>query len=396
MGLFAAQGPICAAIAGYCASHRPALCQHRRPCRGGEREAPVEREVIHVDVLIVGGGPAGLAAAIRLADLARNAGTPIEILLIEKGSTIGAHSLSGAVVNPSALRELLPDVAETEIPFESPVTSDRVLFLTGRSAFGLPFHPPYMGNRGYYVASLGKLTRWLAGIAEQEGCPGLPRLRRPRTPLRGRARRRRSDRGHRDRQAAQAARELPAGHGHPRPSDAARRGRSRPPRQGADPPARPRRGPQSAGLLPGCQGAVGGARRDPGPRGCHPYHGLSASLRPVRRWLHLRVRPSASGARPGRRTRLRRSGLRPAPCLPGLQAASLRRPPPGGWPDAALRRQDDPRGGPVLHAQALRRWGHAARRLGGLPQPAEPEGDPPCHSVRHAGRARGLGGPGRE
>ena len=134
----------------------------------------MEREVIHVDVLIVGGGPAGLAAAIRLADLARNAGTPIEILLIEKGSTIGAHSLSGAVVNPSALRELLPDVAETDIPFESPVTSDRVLFLTGRSAFGLPFHPPYMGNRGYYVASLGKLTRWLAGIAEKKGVQVYP------------------------------------------------------------------------------------------------------------------------------------------------------------------------------------------------------------------------------
>jgi electron-transferring-flavoprotein dehydrogenase len=134
----------------------------------------VERESIHVDVLIVGGGPAGLAAAIRLADLARDAGTQIEILLIEKGATVGAHSLSGAVVNPSALRELLPDVAESEIPFESPVTSDRVLFLTGRSAFGLPFHPPYMGNRGYYVASLGKLTRWLAGIAEKKGVQVYP------------------------------------------------------------------------------------------------------------------------------------------------------------------------------------------------------------------------------
>ena len=134
----------------------------------------MERESVHVDVLIVGGGPAGLAAAIRLADLARSVGTQIEILLIEKGATVGAHSLSGAVVNPSALRELLPDIAETEIPFESPVTSDRVLFLTGRSAFGLPFHPPYMGNRGYYVASLGKLTRWLAGIAEKKGVQVYP------------------------------------------------------------------------------------------------------------------------------------------------------------------------------------------------------------------------------
>jgi len=129
----------------------------------------VEREVIDVDVLIVGGGPAGLAAGIHLADLARDAGTPLAILLIEKGSTIGAHILSGAVVNPSALRELLPDVPEKDIPFESPVTGERVVFLTGRSAYGLPFHPPYMGNGGNCVASLGKLTRWLAEIAERKG-----------------------------------------------------------------------------------------------------------------------------------------------------------------------------------------------------------------------------------
>jgi len=138
------------------------------------KRPPVEREVIHVDVLIVGGGPTGLAAAIRLADLARSAGTPIEILLIEKGSTVGAHSISGAVVNPSALRELLPDVAETDIPFESSVTAERIMLLTGRSAFRLPFHPPYMGNGGYYVASLGKLTRWLAGIADQKGVQVYP------------------------------------------------------------------------------------------------------------------------------------------------------------------------------------------------------------------------------
>jgi electron-transferring-flavoprotein dehydrogenase len=134
----------------------------------------VEREVIHVDVLIVGGGPAGLAAGIHLADLSRAAGAQRHILLIEKGSTIGAHSISGAVVNPFALRELLPDVPEDDIPFESPVTADWMVFLDARSAFTLPFHPPYMGNRGYYVAALGRLTRWLAEIAEGKGVQVYP------------------------------------------------------------------------------------------------------------------------------------------------------------------------------------------------------------------------------
>ncbi|MEJ2387584.1 MAG: electron transfer flavoprotein-ubiquinone oxidoreductase [Chromatiaceae bacterium] len=134
----------------------------------------MEREVIHVDVLIVGGGPAGLAAGIHLADLSRAAGAQRHILLIEKGATIGAHSISGAVVNPSALRELLPDVPEKEIPFESPVTADRMVFLSARSAFALPFHPPYMGSQGCYVAALGRLTRWLAEIAESKGVQVYP------------------------------------------------------------------------------------------------------------------------------------------------------------------------------------------------------------------------------
>jgi len=134
----------------------------------------VERELIHVAILIVGGGPAGLAAGIHLADLCRAAGAQRDILLIEKGSTIGARSISGAVVNPSALRELLPDVQEKDIPFESPVTADRMVFLSARSAFALPFHPPYMGNSGYQVASLGRLTRWLAEIAESKGVQVYP------------------------------------------------------------------------------------------------------------------------------------------------------------------------------------------------------------------------------
>ncbi|MGE5153024.1 MAG: hypothetical protein ACM3ST_03320 [Bdellovibrio bacteriovorus] len=132
----------------------------------------MERDVIHVDVQIVGGGPAGLAAGIHRTD--RPPGTLRDILLIEKGSAIGAHSLSGAVVNPPSLRELLPDVPDTALPFESSVSVDRMVFLSAQSAFDLPFHPPYMGSRGCFVASLGHLTRWLAEIAEAKGVQVFP------------------------------------------------------------------------------------------------------------------------------------------------------------------------------------------------------------------------------
>ena len=139
------------------------------------------RELVQTDVLIVGGGPAGLATAIHAADLLNGhnerlergqaKGSPLsaDILLIEKGSAIGNHILSGAVIAPRAFRRLLPDVPREEIPFDVPVRRDEFRFLTRNRAFRLPVPPPYMGNRGNYVASLGRITRWLAEIAERKG-----------------------------------------------------------------------------------------------------------------------------------------------------------------------------------------------------------------------------------
>jgi electron-transferring-flavoprotein dehydrogenase len=128
----------------------------------------VERAEDEVDVCIVGGGPAGLSAAIRLKQLERERGNEIRVVVLEKGGEVGAHILSGAVVEPRALNELLPDwQSRSDHPLTQPATSSRMLFLTPRHSIPIP-HPPQMSNKGNYVLSLSAFTRWLASVAENE------------------------------------------------------------------------------------------------------------------------------------------------------------------------------------------------------------------------------------
>jgi electron-transferring-flavoprotein dehydrogenase len=127
-----------------------------------------QRERMEYDVVIVGAGPSGLAAAIRLKQLAAAAGTEVSVCVVEKGSEVGAHILSGAVLEPRALNELIPDWKERGAPLNTPAIEDRFLYLTKSRAFRLPT-PPQMHNHGNYIISLGNLCRWLATHAEELG-----------------------------------------------------------------------------------------------------------------------------------------------------------------------------------------------------------------------------------
>ena len=128
----------------------------------------MERESMEFDVVVVGGGPSGLSAAIRLKQLAQETGRDLEVCLIEKGSEVGAHILSGAVLEPRTLNELLPDWKERGAPLDTPVTDDKFLYLTQSGSFRLPT-PPQMNNHGNYIISLGNFCRWLGEQAEALG-----------------------------------------------------------------------------------------------------------------------------------------------------------------------------------------------------------------------------------
>jgi electron-transferring-flavoprotein dehydrogenase len=129
-----------------------------------------EREALDLDILIVGGGPAGMSAALRLAQLQRaRGGEPLAIGVIDKARQPGAHMLSGAVLDPSALALLVPDFKERGAPLGAEVRHDHVLFLTRGGKIAFPVTPPPLSNHGNYIISLQAFVKWLAGLVEAEG-----------------------------------------------------------------------------------------------------------------------------------------------------------------------------------------------------------------------------------
>jgi electron-transferring-flavoprotein dehydrogenase len=154
-------------VAGICAATR--LYNRGFGARRAAGNAhTMQRESMQYDVVIVGGGPSGLACAIRLKQLAAERGRELAVCLIEKGSEIGAHILSGAVLEPRALDELLPDWRSRGAPIETAATDDRLLFLTARKAYRMPL-PPSFNNAGNFIVSLGSVCRWLGREAEALG-----------------------------------------------------------------------------------------------------------------------------------------------------------------------------------------------------------------------------------
>ncbi len=131
----------------------------------------MQREAMEYDVVIVGGGPSGLAASIRLKQLAAAAGKEVAVCVLEKGSEVGAHILSGAIIDPRALHELIPDWQTLGAPLDTPVSEDRFLILTAEKAYRIPNWslPRLMDNHGMHIASLGNVCRWLGQQAEALG-----------------------------------------------------------------------------------------------------------------------------------------------------------------------------------------------------------------------------------
>src|SRR6476660_8877324 len=147
----------------------------------------MDRETLEFDVVFVGAGPANLSSAFHLTQLVKKyneeisigsrKGDPlgdIEIAVIEKGATVGAHILSGAVMDPKALKELMPDFIEQGAPLESPVKEDSFLYLTAKRAIRSPITPPPLKNHGYYIVSLNRLTAWLGEKCEEAGVNVFP------------------------------------------------------------------------------------------------------------------------------------------------------------------------------------------------------------------------------
>src|SRR3989338_3870768 len=366
-------------------------------------EQKIERERLEADVVIVGAGPAGLACALRLAELiAQNptAGLSAEnIYVIEKADELGMHSLSGAVLDPRGLHELVPDFETEGAPLDTPVTNDAAYFFTESRAIRFPITPPPLRNHGNYVVSLARLVQWLGPRGGEGGGEGgrqhLHRLGRRGAAHRRGARRRRPDRRQGRGQRRQAKGELPARLRAARESHRARRRPARLAHEATCPEVFDRRRLQPAGLRPRGKRSLGSARRADHARHGLAHDGLAARLEPVRRRPDLRDAGEPRFYRPCERAALRRPALRPAHRLPAPQAPPVRPLAARRRQDGPLRRQDHSRGRLVGDSENLRERRAPGRRQRRLPELAAPQGHPHGAQDRDARRGNDFRCPAR-
>ena len=352
----------------------------------------MSRESMEFDVVIVGAGPAGLAAAIRLRQLAEETGREISVTVLEKGSEVGAHILSGAVFEPRALDELIPDWKEKGAPLNTPARADEFRYLTRKGGIRMPgaFLPPQMRNHGNYIISLGNLCRWLGQQAEELGVEVYPgfaaaevlyhedgRVKGVATGDMGIARGRHPEG------------ELRAGRRAAREVHAVRRRRPRLAHQATGRAVRSAQARGPADLRHRAQGGLGDRARQ-APAGPDPAQLRLAAGQPhLRRLLPLSLRREPGLDRLRRGTRLRE----PAPFalrrVPTLQDPSADPPRARRGPAAGLRRARDQRGRIPVDPGNRLPWRCVDRLCRGLPQRAQDQGQPQRDEER---RARGRGG----
>ncbi len=352
----------------------------------------IDRPVMEADVVIVGGGPAGMACALRLSQLIdeHNANHPDtqlskeNIYLLEKAREVGAHCLSGALLDPRSMRELLPGF-EKEAPLDAEVVKEAVYYLTRTGKFKFPITPPPMRDHGNYVISINKFVKWLGGKVEEAGITVFTGFAGSELLFEsGRVAGVRTDDKGVDKNGQQKSNFEPGydlkskvvilAEGTRGSLTKQLIGRFQLDRE---------RNPQTYGVgvkelweLPAGRVAAGRS---------HLHHGLSADLQRVRRSLDLRIERQHGFAGLCHRTRLSRSAHRSAARSAGIQEASFHRQAAGRRKDGALWREVAALWWVVVRSAVGRRWLDDSRRLSRLPQFAAAEGNSSGDQERNAG-----------
>ena len=342
------------------------------------------REAMEFDVVVVGAGPAGLAAAIRLKQLNPELG----VVVVEKGSEVGAHILSGAVIDPIGLDRLLPEWRSEDTPIKTPVTDDRFYWLGPAGGLRLPnfLLPPLMSNHGNFIVSLGNVCRWLATKAEALGVeiyPGFAAaevLYGEHGEVVGVAT---GDMGVGKNRRAQGL--VHARHGAARQVHAVRRGRARLALEAADRPLRARQGSRAAEVRHRAEGAVEGRAGEAPARAGAALVRLAARQFDRRRLVSLSSRGPAGRGRLRGASELPQSLRRAVRGIPALQAASADAADLRGRQAHLLRRARDHRGRVAVGAEAHLPGRRADRLRGGLHQSSAHQGLAQRDPVRDAG-----------